>query len=137
MERTSARLESGPSGTVRIGRFILRGGGPLYELPLIDVSRKRTCIMFHPGTPLAEGDIFQIVSPIGIPRESDRLRERPRKVVAVVKVIAVEGETRALVRVLRGSVIRGYWAERVDEERIADLLHPALNILSFFSILRL
>jgi hypothetical protein len=44
-------------------------------------------------------------------------------VVALVKVIGIEGETRALVRVLKGSVIKGYWAERIEEDRIAALLH--------------
>jgi len=37
-----------------------------------------------------------------------------------------------LVNVLRGSVIKGYWAERVDERRIADLLHPSFGVRDFF-----
>jgi hypothetical protein len=64
--------------------------------------------MFPPGTHLAD---------------LTRRLQSPRKVVALVKVIGIEGETRALVRVLKGSVIKGYWAERIEEDRIAALLH--------------
>jgi len=117
------RRESGRSRALRIGRFILRGGGPLHELPLIDVSLKRTCLMFPPGTHLAAGEIFEIVRPIRILGDLTRRLQSPRKVVALVKVIGIEGETRALVRVLKGSVIKGYWAERIEEDRIAALLH--------------
>jgi hypothetical protein len=53
-------------------------------------------------------------------------------VVALVKVTSVDGESRAVVNVLRGSVIKGYWAERVDERRIADLLHPSFGVRKFF-----
>lgn len=117
------RRESGRSRGLRIGRFILRGRGPLYELLLIDVNLNRTSIMFPPGTHLGVGEIFEIVRPIRILGDLTRRLQSPRKVVALVKVIGIEGETRALVRVLKGSVIKGYWAERIEEDRIAALLH--------------
>jgi hypothetical protein len=104
---------------MRIGRFILGGGGPIYEIPLIDVSLKRTCLVFPRGTPLAVGEIFEIVRPIGTGGEFTRRPECPRKVVALVKIIGIEGEARALVHVLAGSVTKGYWAERVEEDRLA------------------
>ena len=121
------RRESRRSKVLRIGRFTLRGGGTLYELLLIDVSLNRTSIIFPPGTHLAVGEIFEIVRPIRAGDDSARRPESPRKVVALVKVIGVDAESRAVVKVLRGSVIKGYWAERVDEERIADLLYPSLS----------
>jgi hypothetical protein len=124
--------EPGRSGALRIGRFILRGGGPVYEIPLIDVSVNRTSIMFPPGTDLAVGEIFEIVRPIRVTDDSAWRPESPRKVVALVKVTSVDGESRAVVNVLRGSVIKGYWAERVDERRIADLLHPSFGVRKFF-----
>jgi hypothetical protein len=102
---------------LRIGRYILRGGGPLYELPVIDVGRKRTSLMFPRGTHLAVGEVFEIVRPIRTRGDFARSPEEPRKVVARVKVIGVEAETRARVDVLHGSVIKGYWAERVEEDR--------------------
>jgi hypothetical protein len=122
--------------TLRIGRFILHGGGPLHELPLIDVSLNRTTLMFPRGARLEEGDIFEIVRPVRITGDCTPRPGRPREVVALVKIIGLDGETRAFVHVLRGSVIRGYWAEKIEEDRLADFLHPSLNVLDFFSILR-
>jgi hypothetical protein len=123
MERPSGRQESGRTGTLRIGRLILRGGGPLYELPVIDVSLRQTSLMFPRGTPLAPGDMFRIVRPLMPGFEFTLDTATPRKVVALVKVIGVEAGTRAIVHVLRGSVRRGFWAERVDENRLAGLLY--------------
>lgn len=113
--------ELGGSRALRIGRYILRGGGPLHELPLIEVSKNRTCLMFQRGTDLAVGQIFEIVRPIRVRDDFARWPERPRKVVARVKIIAIERETLAIVHVLSGSVIKGYWAERVDGTRIEAL----------------
>lgn len=118
-----ARQESSRSGVLRIGRLILRGGGPHYELSLIDITLTRTSVTFPPGTPLAVGEIFEIVRPIRIHGEFTRPSMGPRKVVALVKIIGIEQETRALVHVLEGSVRRGFWAERVDENRLAGLLY--------------
>lgn len=132
----SPRYQSGRTRALRIGRFVLRGGGPLHELPLIDVSRERTCLMFPRGTHPAVGDIFEIVRPIRIRDDFARSPGGPRRVVALVKVIGLERETRAFVHVLGGSVIKGYWAEKIEEDRLADFLHPSLNVLDFFSILR-
>jgi hypothetical protein len=126
------RRESGRSRALRIGRFILRGRGPLYELLLIDVSLNRTSIMFPPGTHLGVGEIFEIVRPIRTGDDSPLRPKSPRKVVALVKVIGVGAESRAVVNVLWGSVIKGYWAERVDEDRIADLLYPSLSFRKLF-----
>ena len=117
--------EHGRSGLLRIGRYILRGGGPLYELPLIDVSKNRTYLMFPRGTLLAVGEIFEIVRPIRPRDDFARWPERPRKVVARVKIIAIERGTEAIVHVLNGSVIKGYWAERVDGNSIEAFPHPA------------
>ena len=117
--------EHGGSRALRIGRYILRGGGPLHHLPLIEVSKNRTCLMFQRGTRLAVGEIFDIVRPIRIRDDFARWPERPRKVVARVTIIGIERETLAIVHVLSGSVIKGYWAERVDKARIEALPHTA------------
>jgi len=82
----------------------------------------------------AVGEIFEIVRPISIRRHFTRRPESPRKVVALVKVVGIDGDPGALVHVLRGSVTKGYWAERVEEDRIAALLYRSLNVLGFFSI---
>jgi hypothetical protein len=116
--RLNPGRDHGGSRALRIGRFILRGGGPFHELPLIEVSRNRTCLMFRQGTHLAVGQIYEIVRPIRIRDDFGRWPVRPRKVVARVKILGIEGETRAIVHVLNGSVIRGYWAERVEMPRI-------------------
>jgi hypothetical protein len=68
--------------------------------------------MFPGGTHIAVGDIFEIVRPIRFAGGFILPPGGPRKVVARVKVTGLDGERRALVQVLRGSVIRGYWAER-------------------------
>ncbi len=121
---------------MRIGRFILRGGGPLYEIPLIDVSKNGTYLMFPRGLRLVVGEIFEIVRPIRISGDFLRKPERLRRVVARVKVVSVEAESRARVHVLSGSVIKGSWAERPEDDRRAPLLQRFLNVLSFFSIVR-
>jgi hypothetical protein len=123
MEMSTRVQEPGRPGMLRIGRLILRGGGPLYELPVIDLSLNKTSIVFPRGTPLAPGDVFRIVRPLKPGLEFRADPAIPRKVVALVKVTGVEDGTRAVVHVLRGSVRRGFWAERVDEARLAGLLY--------------
>lgn len=117
------RKEARRPGVLRIGRFILFGGGPQYELSLIEISPARTSMMFPPGTTLATGELFEIVRPIRVRGESVRPSGGPRKVVALVKVVGVQGGNLALVRVLAGLLRRGFWAERLDENRIADRLY--------------
>lgn len=123
MERSTKLHGSARPGMLRIGRLILRGGGPLYEIPVIDVNLNRTSLMFPRGTPLARGDMFRIVRPLKSGLELSPDPATPRKVVALVKVVGVEAESRAIVHVLRGSVQKGFWAERVDEDWLAGLLY--------------
>ncbi len=127
--------EAPRSATVRFGRFILRGGGPLFELPLIDVSSRRTALMFPPGTTLACGDEFEIVRPILAGGDCTIRPGRPREVVAAVRILAVEKGTLALVQVLRGSVIKGYWAQRSALKGALSPRDRSLNVPDFFSIL--
>ncbi len=127
---------SGRSLSLRIGPYILRGGGPVYELPLIDLSRRRSYLMFPRGTPLVPGDIFEIVRPL---RARDGCTPGPgkvRKAVARVVVLGVDEKSRARVRVLSGSIRKGFWAERVHEDRLAAPRVFYLNVLRFLSILR-
>ena len=110
--------EHGGSRALRIGRYILRGGGPLHHLPLIEVSKNRTCLMFQRGTRLAVGVIFDIVRPIRI--RDDFARRPAAPLPDSIKALKID-----IVHVLSGSVIKGYWAERVDKARIEALPHTA------------
>lgn len=121
---------------LRIGPYILRGGGPVYELPLIDLSRRGSYLVFPRGTSLVPGDVFEIVRPL---RAGDRCAPGPgtaRKAIARVVVISVDEKSRARVRVLSGSVRKGFWAQRVHGDRLAAPSVFYLNVLRFLSILR-
>jgi len=110
---------------VRFGPFILGENGPLYELPLIELTREGTYITFSEGGDPSQGDLFSIISPVGNREGLPLTRGALRKVVAVVKILRIEGERRALVEVLRGSVAKGSYAERSD--RKVDL-RPKIRI---------
>jgi len=114
---------------LRIGRFILGGNAPRLELPLIDIGLTRTFITFPPGTPLVQGEIFEVVRPVRRPAEFTRPSRGLRKVVALVRIAGIEHESRARVEVLGGSLRRGVWAEKLDEHRIAARLYDFCGVI--------
>jgi hypothetical protein len=99
-------------GPLKIGPFLLGGRRPIHDLRLTDVSRERVYLTFPEGTALAENEVYRIVRPIGRREDPVLVSGQPRRVVAEVRVVRVVGTTRALVQVLRGSVIKGTGAER-------------------------
>ena len=112
--------DSLPSGrsipfSLRLGPFILGGHEPVYDLLLIDVTRRGVYVTFARGTPLVPGTRFNIVRPIG--RHDDPILKpgQPRRIVAEVEIIERGDAGRALVRVLGGSVISGTGAEKKGE----------------------
>jgi hypothetical protein len=100
-------------GPLKIGPFLLGGGGPIYDLPLIDVNRHGVYLTFPEGTMPAENEVFSVVRPLGRREDPVLASGQPRRVVAEVRVVRVVGTSRALVHVLRGSVIKGTGAERI------------------------
>ena len=99
-------------GPLKIGPFLLGGRRPIHDLRLTDVSREGVYLTFPEGTALAENEVYRIVRPIGRREDPVLVSGQPRRVVAEVRVVRVVGTTRALVQVLRGSVIKGTGAER-------------------------
>jgi len=99
-------------GPLKIGSFLLGGGGPILDLRLIAVNRGGVYLTFPEGAAPAENEVFNIVRPIGRREDPVLAPGEPRKVVAEVRILRVVGTDRALVHVLRGSVIKGIGAER-------------------------
>jgi hypothetical protein len=99
---------------MKFGPFLVGGKEPIYELTLIDVSRAGVYLTFPQGATPAKDDVFRVVRPLKR-RDDDKLAAgMPRKIVAEVKITRVMESTRVLVRVLRGSVISGTGAERIQ-----------------------
>jgi hypothetical protein len=103
-------------GPLKIGPFLLGGRRPIHDLRLTDVSRERVYLTFPEGTALAENEVYRIVRPIGRREDPVLVSGQPRKIVAEVQIMKVEESTRALVKVLSGSVIKGTAAERIRRE---------------------
>jgi hypothetical protein len=101
-------------GPLKIGPFLLGGGEPIYDLPLIDVNREGVYLTFPEGTAPAENEVFSVVRPLGRREDPVLASGQPRRVVAEVRIASVVRTTRALVHVLRGSVIKGIGAERIQ-----------------------
>jgi hypothetical protein len=99
---------------LKLGPFLAGGNGPIYDLLLIDVTRRGVFITFGREAELAVGSIFCVVRPLGKHDDPVLLPGQLRKIVAEVQIVEVKEGGRALVRVLKGSVIRGTGAERVQ-----------------------
>lgn len=100
-------------GPLKIGAFLLGGIDPIHSLPLIDVGRQGVYLTFPEGTALVENDVFRVVRPLMRSDASILASGNPRVIVAEVKVLRVTENTRALVQVLTGSVIKGTGAEKL------------------------
>jgi len=98
---------------LRMGSVILGGRGELFDLPLIDVSRRGTRIVFPETAGLAPGDLVQIMRPLRLPFSIQVPPAWARSVVALVRVIAIEDQYCALVLVLQGKPIKGIFAEKI------------------------
>jgi len=107
---------AGFTGPVKIGPFLVGGSGPIHNLPLIDVTRKGLYLTFPEEARPAENEVFRVVRPLGRRADAVLASGRPRKIVAAVKILRVEETTRALVKVLWGSVIKGMGAERITDQ---------------------
>jgi hypothetical protein len=101
-------------GPLKIGPFLLGGIEPIYELPLIDVNRQGVYLTFPEGAALAENQIFRIVRPLRRREDPVFASGHPRRVVAKVKIVRVIEKSRVLVRVLKGSIIKGTGAEKIE-----------------------
>jgi hypothetical protein len=99
---------------LKIGRYLLGGRSLIHDLRLIDVNRRGVFLTFPEGAGLTEDEIFFIVRPLTRQRDAVLNPGQPRKIVAEVEVLQVLDRTRARVRVLRGSVIKGIGAERAS-----------------------
>jgi hypothetical protein len=98
---------------VSLGPFAIGGNSPLYDLSLIELKRDgRVYLTFQEGVTPIVGDIYHIVRPAGSHGVNYFSWGRPRKTVAKVRILAVSGDTRAEVRILRGSVVGGTSAEK-------------------------
>ena len=115
-EDTEESSGMGSWGPLKIGPFLLGGTGPILDLHLIEVNRNGVYLTFPEGTATAENEIFNVVRPLGRCEDPVVVSGQPRKIVAEVKIMNVEGSNRALVKVLRGSVIKGTAAERIRRE---------------------
>ena len=109
---------------VRVGSVIIGGKGELLELPLIDVSRRRSRIGVPPGTALAPGDLLQLVRPLRLPFSVSIPPTWARSVVALVRILAMEDQCCALVIVLKGSPIKGIFAEKIVDAHALQWLPP-------------
>ena len=89
----------------------------MYDLPLIELKRTgEMYITFPDGVNPSVGEVYLIVRPIGLVRNGYFFFGRPRKSVALVKIIMITGKTRAQIEVLSGSVIGGVSAEKLRRD---------------------
>jgi hypothetical protein len=115
-EDTEESSGMGSWGPLKIGPFLLLGAGPILDLHLIEVNRNGVYLTFPEGTAPAENEVFIVVRPLRRREDPVLVSGQPRRIVAEVKVLKVEESNRALVKVLRGSVIKGTAAERIRRE---------------------
>jgi hypothetical protein len=108
----SARRKS--PGAMKIGPFLLGGKEPIYDLSLIDVSRTGVYLTFPEGAAPARDEVYRVVRPIKRHVDDKLAAGMPRLIVAEVMVTRLMENTRVLVRVLRGSVIKGTGVERIQ-----------------------
>jgi|GEM_PF-6407055 len=97
---------------MRIGPLILGGNTTPFDIPVMELKRDGVYLTFPEETTLREGEVFWIVRWMGSYSRPRVFSFLPRRIVATVKILKITGGTRAFVDVLKGSVAKGFCAEK-------------------------
>lgn len=97
---------------LRVGPLILWGSTTPFDIPLIELKRDGVYLTFPKDTTLHEGEVFWIERWIGSYSRPRVFSFLPRRIVATVKILKITDDTRAFVHVLKGSVAKGFCAEK-------------------------
>ncbi|MGA2623904.1 MAG: hypothetical protein ABSF91_08635 [Bacteroidota bacterium] len=98
---------------MRIGPLILGGNMTPFDIPVMELKRDGIFLTFPEEATLHEGEVLWIVRWIGSYRRPRVFSFLPRRIVATVKILKITDGTRAFVQVLKGSVAKGFCAEKV------------------------
>lgn len=97
---------------MRIGPLILGGSTTAFDIPVIELKRDGIFLTFPEEATLHEGEVFWIVRWMGTYKRPRIFSFLPRRIVATVKILKITDGTRAFVHVLKGSVVKGFCAEK-------------------------
>jgi len=102
--------------TLLASLLLFAGCAGSYDILTVDPTEGGTYVEFAQGTPLREGDVLNVVGPIGgdNARGGAASHGRLRKVIGRIRIERLAGDGRVQVVVLEGTLSGAVTAERIN-----------------------